>query len=801
MKNLQTLLILVLMGFAPVVNAQLMDGALWISDNVDAPASDSLFYSDDPAPMMRTTFVAGKAIGKAELLITAAGYYETWLNGKPVGDRQIDPAWTDFSKRVYASRTDVTQLVTKGVNVWGIMTGNGFYNPLPLRMWGSRNLRNDMKTGRPCVIASLLVTYTDGTTERFLTNERWKVKPGPITRNNVYLGVWYDARKESPGWDTPAYRDTGWKPVRVVPGPGGAIEEADFPPVRITRWVDPVAITKAGTKRQIIDFGQNMAGTIRIRLRSASGDTVRVRYGELLYPDGSLNPMTTVCGQIKRKGTGGPGAPKVAEQLDLYVAKGKGEEIFQPVFTFHGFRYAEVTGLDYTLDSKDIQAGRMSTDVAEACSVVSSSEFLNTLNRNCRWTFLSNLQSVQSDCPAREKFGYGGDINATADAFIYNYDMHDIYRKIIRDWADAMKKDRFVDTAPFVGIEYCGLSWESAFLFLQEALWAHYADSALVRELYATDLAWMDKVARLHPNLVVDSGLSDHESLAKVPVELIGTCHYLQAAGVMARFASVTGDQVGEKKFGELAGRLRERIIDLFWDTPTIEVPNKQTLLACLLWHNVLPDGEREKAITQLLEVLAKADFHVSTGIFGTKYLLDVLSSTGHPDIAFRVVTQSGFPGWRYMIDNGATTLWETWKESDNTFSQNHPMFGSVSEWYLKWLGGIQPDPSKPALNKVILSPQPVAGLDSISVRRNFPAGVLSSRWWHQGTSVLYEFTIPEGMDVRWIPAPGTGEVKIRNSPEGWDPVRSREKDGFRLGEGRFLIETAAARPEGGITP
>ncbi len=768
----------------------LMNGAVWITDRSVIPASDNLFYLDHPAPLLRTEFNIGADIAKAELWITAAGYYETWLNGERLGDQQLDPAWTDFSKRNYVTHLDVTSALRKGKNSWGIMLGNGFYNPLPLKMWGSRNLRNDIPVGKPCVIARLAVTGKDGKIIEYHTSEQWVTRPGPVTRNSVYLGELYDARRETQGWNLPGTDANGWEPVAVVDGPGGKPEISAFPPIRVTGWLVPVSIKKDADFRQIIDFGQNFTGIIRVKIEAKAGDTIRFRYGELVYPDGKLNPMTTVCGQIKRAGVGGPGAPAVAEQMDVYVAKGAPDEYFQPRFTFHGFRYVEVSGLSKALTDKDIKAGHMSTDVKKAAEIKSSSAFLNTLNQNCRWTFLSNLQSVQSDCPAREKFGYGGDINATVDAFIYNYDMHGIYRKMIYDWIDAMKPDKFVDTAPFVGIEYCGLSWESAFLFLQNALWIHYGDNDLIKELYNVDVAWMEKVARIHPNLVVDDGLSDHEALAKVPVELTGTCHYYQIARIMARFAAIAGDREGIERYTALAEKIKLRIIDLFWDTPEIEVPNQQTLLATLIVSDVLEPADQKIAMKRLLQVLEDADYHVTTGIFGTKYLLEALSSNDRTDIAFKVVNQSGFPGWKYMVDNGATTLWETWKESDNTFSQNHPMFGSVSEWYLKWLGGIQPDNRNPDANSVLLKPRPVKDLGTVTVEKYFPAGTLVSRWWWKDSVLSFEFTIPEGLKTIWVPVPGNSEVRPVHYPKGWKYSRSRNQDGISLNKaGRFVFE------------
>jgi len=767
----------------------LLKGALWITGRSEIPATDSLFYPDHPAPLLRTGFNIHGDFRKAEMWITAAGYYETWLNGNRMGDQQLDPAWTNFSKRIYVTVLDVTASVRKGKNVWGIMLGNGFYNPLPLRMWGNRNIRNDLPVGNPCAMARLIVTLKNGKQKVFCTSDQWVTKPGPVTRNNVYLGEWYDARKEIRDWNIPGTGQKGWQPVAVVEGPGGKPILSEFPPIRITKWLEPVTIRLEQESRQIVDFGQNFAGLIWIKIEAEVGDTIRFRYGELVYPDSSLNPMTSVCGQIKRAGTGGPGAPPVAEQMDVYVAKGSSPEFFQPRFTFHGFRYVEITGLREILTKSDIQAGRINTAVNEAGKIYCSSEYLNKLNKNCQWTFLSNLQSVQSDCPAREKFGYGGDINATAEAYIYNYDMQEIYRKIIRDWVDAMKPDRFVDTAPFVGIEYCGLSWESAFLFLQNALWIHYGDVALVKEMYKIDQDWMEKIARIHPNLVVDSGLSDHESLAKVPVELIGTCHYYQIACIMAKFATVNGDKAGLIRYTHLAEKIRLRIIDQFWDTPEIEVPNQQTLLASLLASGVLEAKDQVIAMDRLLQVLKESDYHVTTGIFGTKYLLDVLSSHDRTDIAFRVVNQSGFPGWRYMVDQGATTLWETWKENDNTFSQNHPMFGSVSEWYLKWLGGIQPDPENPGNKSVILKPRPVPDLDSLSVEKYFPKGSLISRWWWKGRTLCFEFTIPEGLTANWILDSGNTDIKVIQSPEGWDFAQNRKSRQIHLGTaGRYIF-------------
>ena len=728
--------------------------AEWITATSLQEIPDSLMYGDHPAPVFVRTFKVPDPVVRAELLITAAGYYDSYLNGARTGDQQLDPAWTDFSRRVWFTRIDVTQQVKKGSNVWLLMTGNGFYNPLPMKMWGNLNLRKHVPMGDPKVIARLVVTMAGDKTLTVETNESWLTKPGPVIRNNVYLGEWYDAGKEPSDLDKARRGRNGWEAARVVEGPGGTLQEAFFPPVRMTEWVPPVSIKRDSAERIVVDFGQNFTGVVRMKIRADKGDTIRFLYGERLWPNGSVNPMTGVCGQIKRAGVGGPGAPALAAQEDVFIASGQPDQVFQPRFTFHGFRYVQVTGLGYLPDSTDLAAIRLHSDVTPVVSTRTWDPYLEKLQQASVNTFLSNLISVQSDCPAREKFGYGGDINATAESYMLNFDMSSMYRKIVYDWADAVRDSGFVDTAPFIGLQYCGISWESAFINLQNLLLVHYSDTSLIKEMYDRDLRWMEKCARQYPDGLVTNGLSDHESLAKVPVTLTGTCHYLQAARTMAVFAKIMGKPEDERRFQDLSQSIRLVLEKRFWTSPAEKVENQQTLLASLLYYRVLQPDQQKMALERLLVVLKEADYHVSTGIFGTQALLNALSENGRTDIAMKVVNQPGFPGWRHMIDRGATSLWETWKESDNTFSQNHPMFGSVSGWYHKWIGGIRPDEGDPVSGRIWVAPQVISQLDSVASERLFPQGALLSIWKRKADGIHFEFHVPEGLNAGWL-APG----------------------------------------------
>jgi len=775
-------------GFSAISRAQ------WIEDGRPLPASDSLFYLDWPAPLFRKEFKVPSSVRHAKLYITAAGYYNVTLNGKKVGENVLDPAWTDYSKRIYYTEYDVTSLVNKGGNCLGVVLGNGFYNPLPLRKWGHRNLREDLKkVGKPVFIARLHITYRNGWSEEIVSDQSWKYNFGPLTRNSVYLGVTYDARKEIRAWDKAGFDDSSWEAARPGFKPGGELQQSFFPPVRITREIQPVGISSPEEDVYLVDMGEVFTGTYKIRIRGNRGDTISFRFGERIYPDGNVNPMTTVIGQIKRRGVGGPGAPDIAWQSDQYILGDKSPVWFTPSFTYHTFRYMEIEGLSRKPGLAEVRGLSIHSNLEAPNSFSSSSDLLNLIQDATLRTFRANLVSVQSDCAAREKFGYGGDVNATSESFIYNFDMQAFYRKTIYDWVDAMKDSSFVDTAPFTGVEYCGISWESAFLITQYYLYLYYGDSLLIEELYDLDRQWMEKVAFIHPNWIIDRGLADHESLEPVPVELTGTCHYLQCARIMATFAGLMNDPEGIRHYEELAQRLKKLIKTEFWDVRSVGDINRQTLYAALLYHGVIPEEELAAAEDSLLSAFRNGPSgHFNTGIFGTKYILETLSEHGSPGLVFDVVNSTAYPGWGFMIDRGATTIWETWKESDNTYSNCHPMFGSVTEWYYRWLAGIRPDPAYPGFREFILAPSVPAGLDEVQCSYLSPFGKIISNWKKlDDGSVRYELAIPDGSRARislYI-KPHEKVAMIQKQKAKEDEQSEDIQSGrFALGAGKYII-------------
>lgn len=775
----------------------------WIEDGKPAPQKDEEFYADDPAPLFRKAFSLPRGVRQARLYITGLGYYEASLNGRRVGDHVLDPGWTNYKKRIYYGTFDVTALLRKGPNMIGVGVGNGWFNPLPLRMWGDRNLREALPVGRPRLIAQLAVELEDGARVSIATDASWQVRGGPVLRNNVYLGEVYDARREIPGWDEPEADPSGWTNAVLCADPLGRLQAQPQPPIRVTAKFKPVKISEPKPGIFIYDLGFNFAGWACLRLREPAGTPVRLRFGELLNGDSSLNPLTGVCGQIKGKRKdgapiGGPGAPEIAEPSDLYIARGGGEETYTPRYTFHGFRYVEVTGLSRRPDLSDLQGLRLNADVAETGTFACSNDQLNRIQDMTRRTFLSNIFSVQSDCPHREKFGYGGDLVATNDAFLMNFGMAGFYAKAAGDWGDAALPDGMLtDTAPFVGIQYCGLAWAMAHPLLQAQLLRYYGDRRVVEEQYETARRWFEIVLRENPDFIIREGLSDHESLAPTETPQLLTPFFHQCAGILSLLAKSLGRTDEAVRYAGIAEAVRKAYRErLLPPGPGPYEALTQAGLAAALELGLLPAGERAAAEETLVrKVMGAKGPRLTTGIFGTRFLLNALSRAGRADLALALVNSRNFPGWGYMLERGATTLWEHWEFSDNTYSHNHPMFGSVSEWLFSWLAGIQVDPAAVGFDRILIRPQPVGDLIWAKGRVLTVRGEVRSEWRKEDGRFLLDVAIPpNARAVVYVPGTDPRAVLEGGRPavesEGVQFLRVEGGAAvFEIGSGRYSFE------------
>jgi alpha-L-rhamnosidase len=747
--------------------------AQWISDSRPLPEQEIDLYKPSPVPMFRKEFAVAKPVRRARAYISGLGYYELSLNGKRVGDHLLDPAWTTVSKRVLYSTYDVTAAIKPGANAVGIMLGNGWYNPLPMKGWGWLNLREHLDIGRPRAILQLNIEYEDGTLERVVTDPTWRVGDGPIVKNNIYLGEVYDARKEQPGWDSPSFDDATWRESVAAPGAVGELQAQMLPPIRIVRTLKPVAISQPVPEVFIFDMGQNFAGWVRLRINQAeAGRDIQLRFGELLNPDGTLNPMTSVAGQIKAPGVGGPGAPDLAAQADIYIPKGGGTEYYTPRFTWHGFRYVEITRYPGPPPLDAIEGYALATDVDEVGSFECSNPMFNRIHDITRWTLLSNMFSVQSDCPHRERFGYGGDIIASGEMAMFNLDMSAFYSKTLVDYADAVRPNGgFTETAPFIGIDGFAdglgggagpIGWGSMPPVLLSHMHQYYGERRLLEEQYPLVTKWIEFLEQQAKDNVIDRGLGDHETLAPKVIPLTSTAFYYHNVDMVARLARILGRQQDANRLADRAAVLKASFNQHFLTAQTGKYAEAtQACQAFALYMGLVPAGEHAAAVQVLLDDIAAHNFHLSTGIFGTKYMLDALSANGHADVAHRIVNQKDFPGWGHMLERGATTLWEHWEYSDNTYSHNHPMFGSVSEWFFKVLAGIEPDPQAAGFDKIVIKPAIVPGLQWVKSKYDSVRGPIVSEWKVEGARLTMHVVIPANATAAiYFPAP---EIKSIN--------------------------------------
>ena len=786
--------------------------ALWINDGKPTPKQDEDFYNDDPAPLFRKQFTATKPIKHALLYISGLGYYEAHINGRKVGDHVLDPALTTYSKRVFYSTYDVTNLLSEGQNTLGVMLGNGWYNPLPMHMWGWLNLREHLTIGRPRLIAQLNIEYTDGTHQSVVTDESWKVADGPILRNNIYLGEVYDARGEKQGWDKPDFDDHDWRRAKPACEPVGTLQAQPQPPIKVTATFKPVNLTEPKPGVYIIDMGQNFAGWVKFRVKGPAGTKVKLRYGELLYPDGTLNVMTSVCGQVKpepneavpqaKPGYAGPGAPILGDQTDTYILNGEGEEVYTPHFTFHGFRYVEITGFPGTPTLDTLEGLRLNAAVEQAGSFSCSNEMFNHIQKMTEWTFLSNLFGVQSDCPARERFGYGGDIVASSAAFLFNFDMATFYAKVIQDFDDAQRPNGGITViAPYNGVTIEGLGgdsgpidWGTVHPLLQQQLYQYYGNQQLMEQQYETTWRWVEFLRSKSQADLIEIGLGDHESIDEKPVALTSAAFYYHNVQLMSQIAGILGRTKDADRYGRLARKIKKAFISKFLAPGTGKFyTNTQACQSFAFAMDLVPPKEQQAAIDVLLDqILANHKGHLSTGIFGTRYMLNALTQIGRADVAYTIVNQKTFPGWGYMLENGATTIWEHWAFSDNTFSHNHPMFGSVSEWFFSAIAGIQPHPEAVGFDRIIIKPEVVGDLTWAKAAYHSVRGLIKSDWSFEDGTFKLDVEIPANTTATvYIPAKNNQTVTESGRPasdsEGVQFLRMENgKAVFTVGSGQY---------------
>ena len=748
--------------------AVILVAAEWIAGSYVPPAESdtAAFFRPARNDVVEKRFaVRDAAVVRAAWKVAAPGLRDLFVNGERVSPTALPPL-TPYRKRILEEEFDVTARIRRGAeNVLRVELGNGWFNPLPLTMWYAYNLRDYLAVGAPCVKATLEIDYDDGRRESVGTDGTWCAAKGRIVHNSIYLGVVEDRRLEV------AFTER----ARKVGGPEGEVLPAGgFPKVVVyDRWTAK-SVAQVSNGVWLVDMGVNAAGTLRARLRGVpAGAKIRFRQGERVWPDGTVNVMSAVEGQIKNPEKGPLFA--VAEQRDSVIGDGASEFVFEPRLTFHVFRYVQVEGPVSAPRPEDFEMLAWSADVKDRSSFTCSNERVNRLHEVCRRTFRSNLQSVQSDCPGREKFGYGGDIACTIDAFWSNYDMAEFYRKILQDFLDEAADDGLItETAPFVGIasnssypvseqrkgtlvagkgtRAAPIGWAVGLPVIADTLVRYAGDLYSLRKAYPACVRFIDLLVKRYPDNDIPRCLGDWIALdaEKADCKLSGLAHWHQFVSLTAKFARNLGKKDDAGRFCELADAIAAKFRADFVRPGGVVNRGTQGEQLFALYHGLLEKKDVPAAYGLLKTDIAKRGNSLTTGIFATKYMFEYLPLHGDAALAAKVALHEGFPGWFHMLDRGATTLWEDWSERECIVrhSNCHPMFGSVDEWMVRHVLGVSVCDDAVGCDRVRIDPQPLPGITSASGWFDTPRGRIEVSWKTVDGKAVVEKTVPDGVTV-----------------------------------------------------
>ena len=718
--------------------------AKWIGDGLSEESlHNEHFEYTEPAPYFRKTFELSRAVTSARAYVCGLGFYELHLNGAKVGDHVLSPNQTDYdrrplpqllypfddktSKRVLYVAYDVTQYLHAGRNVAGVILGQGWYNQR------DRVVEGCMWYDTPRLILQIETEFGDGSRESIVSDESWKFSTsGPIIHNGIFTGESYDARLEMEGWLDADYDDSAWRLADLVRAPAGPLRAQCSVPDKVVETISPTSVSnpKPGVYR--FDLGQNLAGWARLKAQGPKGRRIKLRF-------------------IEEKG-------QDYGQIDTYVFGGNGVEVFEPRFTWHGFREVEVTGAPEPLNLNNLEGKVVHTAVDSAGHFECSNELFNRILHNGHWSRLSNMHcGVPSDCPHAERVGYTGDGQVAAEAAILNFDMARFFTKWTDDMGDAQNPETgFVPhSAPFEG-GGGGPPSGSAYVVVPWLMYLYYGDRRLLETHYAGMRHWIEylQASTDHDGVIVreEPGswcLGEWETPGKleIPPPLVNTCYYAYVSQLMARIAKALGRTEDVRYFRGCAEAAKGAVNSRFFDRSRNQYHEGRQGANVLPLAFDLVHQEHAKAVFDRLVEIVVSDnqSHFDTGILATPLLLDVLTERGRGEIAYALMNQTTLPSFGYEIAQGATTIWEGWDARSPHMSHNHAMFSSVCAWFYRSLAGINPDPEQPGFRNIYIRPYPLADLTYARAEYQSVRGRIATHWTRSKGEFRLNVSIPGG--------------------------------------------------------
>lgn len=697
------------------------------------------------ARYLRKTFDSDKKVEKAILYISGQGAYEAYLNGKRVSDDVLAPTVSWFPEKVYYNVYDVTSLLDKKENVLGVKLGNGRY-------FGMRESSTQV-FGLPRLLAQLEIKFSDGTTNVIASDESWKVtSQGPIIANNEFDGEKYDARLELTGWDRAGYDDASWVQAETMEAPGGTVTAQPNPNIKVQEELTPTSITKLSDGKYILDMGQNMVGWIKInQLKGKKGQPITLRFAEILLDDGTLY-MANLRG---------------AKVTDIYTPAKDGDFSWEPSFVFHGFRFVEITGLDYQPELTDF-TGRVIYDQMETTGQFeTSNETLNQIFKNAYWGIRGNYRGMPTDCPQRdERQGWLGDrtTGCFGEAFVFNNAL--LYSKWLQDIEDSQSPEGSISVVSprYWTIYHDDVTWPAAYFYGAKMLWQNYGDTAPVFKHYPSMKRYLERVERvsMQDYILTKDAYGDwcmppetqqlihsQDPMRKTAGAVLSTTMYYSLLNLMCEFATLTNNTQDIAGYQALAEKIKTAYNAQYFDADSALYDNNTVTANILsLRLGLVPEGFEKKVFDNIVQKTG-VDFngHVSTGVLGIQHLMRGLTEQGNVDLAYKIATNRTYPSWGYMIEKGATTIWELWNgdTADPAMnSANHVMLlGDLLIWFYEDLAGIKNHPEATAYKKLLMEPKFPTGLSHINASYKSVYGIIESEWKKENGNFSWDITIP----------------------------------------------------------
>ncbi len=710
-----------------------------------------------PAPLLRREFELKAGICQARLYISALGVYEAQINGQPVGDHVLAPGWTSYLHQLRYQTFDVTSLLREGANAIGAMLGDGWFRGRLGFGGGRPNIYGD----RLALLVQLEVTYADGSTQRILTDESWRAATGALLENDLYDGEVYDARLEKAGWSEPGYADSAWAGVQRLEWNLATLRAPVGPPVRRTALLAPVAITRSPSGRTLVDFGQNLVGRLRIQVSGPAGQEITLRHAEVLE-NGELSTRPL----------------RHAKATDRYILKGGGLETWEPRFTFHGFRYAEVTGWPGELQANDLCAVVCHSDMERTGWFECSDPLLNRLHENAVWSMRGNFLDIPSDCPQRdERLGWTGDIQVFSPTASFLYNTSGFLTSWLRDV--AAEQQTYGGVVPFVvpnvlpGTPPPAAAWGDAGVVVPWVLYQRFGDTQILRDQFDSMRAWVDVLERAAGETRLwDTGFQfgdwldpaappDNPAAARTPSFIVATAYFARSAQLVGQAAAVLGRAAEEQHYLALAGEVRAAFNREYVTTSGRLLSDSSTAYALALQFALLENESQRRHAGKRLAALARANgYRIGTGFVGTPLICDALCGVGLPDVAFRLLTTRDCPSWLYPVTMGATTIWERWDSllpngavnPGEMTSFNHYALGAVADWMQREIGGLAP--AAPGYRRLEIAPRLGGGLTHARAQHLTPYGMATCAWQMEQGRLSLSVEVPPNTTAR-VTLPG----------------------------------------------